>query len=131
MTTPLNPPCAWTEKTITQLNARFEVMHDDDVGVEAWPVAMADPALLEAALAAYDSQDAGADTRAVIVELLLNMFEYGGIERAGNPDWRRTVDRIERDFSEHQSAVQRWADPDEDWLIGHDMLALLARNPAP
>jgi hypothetical protein len=130
MTTPLDPICSWTEKTIDRLNARFGVQHDDDVGLEDWPVAMADPSLLGAALEAYDSPEAGADTRAVVVELLLNMFEYGGIERDGNPDWRRTVDRIERDFAQHRAAVQRWAAPEEDWLIRGDMLTLLARNAA-
>lgn len=132
MTTPSDPMCAWTEKTIDRLNARFGVKHDDDVGVEDWPVAMADPSLVEAALEAYDSADAGADARAVIVELLLNTFEYCGIERDGNADWRRVLDRIERDLAQHRLSVQRWATPEDDnpWLISDDMLALLARHPA-
>lgn len=130
MTTASNPPCAWTEETIARLNARFDVRHDDDVGIEDWPAAMSDPFLVEAALDAYDSAESRADERALIVELLLNTFEFCSIERDGNPDWRRMIDRIERDFAEHAATVRCWAEPEDSnpWLISSDMQSILDRK---
>lgn len=129
MTTSSNSNCAWTEATIARVNARLGVQHDDDIGIEDWPAAMSDPGLIDAAIEAYDSAS-GADERALIVELLLNTFEFTSIERDGNPDWRRTLDRIERDFSEHAATIQNWADPKDGnpWLISDDMQSLLVRN---
>jgi hypothetical protein len=129
MTTSSNLACAWTEATIARLNARLGVQHDDDIGIEDWPAAMSDPFLVDAAIEAYDSTDA-VDERALIVELLLNTFEFASIERDGNSDWRRTLDRVERDFSEHAAAVRRWAEPEDGnpWLISDDMQSLLDRN---
>jgi hypothetical protein len=129
MTTSSNSTCAWNESTIARVNARLGVQHDDDIGIDDWPAAMSDPGLVDAAIEAYDSTDAG-DERALIVELLLNTFEFTSIERDGNPDWRRTLDRIERDFREHAAAVRRWAEPEDGnpWLISDDMQSLLDSN---
>lgn len=130
MPIPSNPPCAWTEETIERLNARLGVKHDDDVGCEDWPGAMADPALVDAALDVYDHADSREDERALVVELLLETFEFCMIEREGNPDWRRTLDRIERDYDEHAGTVARWAEPEDGnpWLISADLQAMRARR---
>ena len=130
MTTETNPSCAWNANTIARLNAQFDVQHDDDVGIEDWPVAMSDPALVDAALEAYDSAKAGDDTRALVVELLLNTFEFCSIKRDGNPDWRRTLDRLERNFDEHAATIRSWAAPEdgERWLISDAMQALVDRK---
>jgi len=130
MTTPSDSIYAWNANTIARLNARFGVQHDDDIGIEDWPAAMADPALVGAVIEAYDSAEAGADTRALIVELLLNTFEFCSITRDGNPDWRRTLDRLERDFAEHAATIRRWAEPEdgEPWIISDAMQALLERG---
>jgi hypothetical protein len=122
MTTSSNSNCAWTEATIARVNARLGVQHDG-------PAAMSDPGLIDAAIDAYDSAS-GADERALIVELLLNTFEFTLIGRDGNPDWRRTLDRIERGFSEHAATIQNWADPEDGnpWLISDDMQSLLDRS---
>ena len=93
MSIPSGPPCAWNATTIEWLNARLGVQHDDDVGCEDWPGAMADPTLVDTALDAYDNPDAGQAGRALVVEWLLETFEFCTIEREGNPDWRRTLDR--------------------------------------
>lgn len=132
MTNPEDDACAWTAATVERLNARLGVTPDDDIDTQDWPAAMSDPALLEAALEAYDSPEAGDDDRALIIELLLNTFEYGSVEREGNPDWRRTLDRIERDFAAHAPTVLRWAEPEDGnpWLISDDMQALLKRQRA-
>lgn len=125
-----SPPCAWTEKTIERLNAQLGVKPDDDVGCEDWPAAMADPSLIDAALDAYDSPDSRGDERALVVEWLFNTFEFCMVERDGNPDWRRTLDRIERDYAEHAAAVQRWAEPEDGnpWLISAALLAVRLRQ---
>jgi hypothetical protein len=130
MTLPTDPSMPWTAATIERLNARFEVVPDADVGVEDWPAAMSDPSLVEAALAAYDSPEATPDERALIVELLLNTFEFCSIERDGNPDWRGTLDRIERDYDEHAPAVQRWAEPEDGnpWLVSSALKVLSMRK---
>ncbi len=130
MTTPSDPVCTWNANTIARLNARFDVQHDDDIGIEDWPAAMADPALVDAALEAYDSAEAGADTRALIVELLLNTFEFCSIQLDGNPDWRRTLDRLERDFAQHAASIRRWAEPEDEepWLISGAMQELMGRK---
>lgn len=130
MTTAERPPLPWGPATIERLNARFDVVPDDDIGTEDWPAAMSDPALVSVALDAYDDPCVRDDERALIVELLLNTFEFCSIEREGNPDWRRTLDRIERDLDEHAATVQRWAAPDdgEPWLVGAALSALLARR---
>lgn len=114
------------------MNARLGVQPDDDVGIEDWPAAMSDPALVGAALDAYDSDATGHDGRALLVEWLLNTFEFCSIEREGNSDWRRTLDRIERDFDEHAATVRRWAEPDDGipWLVSEAMTAVLARRVA-
>lgn len=127
MSTASDSPCVWSEETVAHLNAHLGVQHDDDVTIEDWPVAMASPDLVDAALDAYDIAESP-DERALIVELLLNTFEYSVIERDGNPDWRRTLDRIERDFDEHAEAVRRWAEPDDGnpWLISHAMQSVLS-----
>jgi hypothetical protein len=132
MTSESDPSCAWNANTIARLNARFGVQHDDDIGIEDWPAAMSDPALVDAALEAYDSAKPGDDTRALIVELLLNTFEFCSIEREGNPDWRRTLDRLERDFAEHAESIRRWAEPEDEepWLISETLQALIARKGA-
>lgn len=128
--TPEDLPLPWHAATITRLATRLDVVPDDDVGTEDWPAAMADPDLIDAALAAYDDPSVGDDERVVIVELLFNTFEFCSIEREGNPDWRRTLDRIERDFDLHQAAVRRWAEPDDGnpWLISAALKALLNRR---
>lgn len=133
MAFPSEPSCAWTAATIEWLNRRLGVRHDDDVGIEDWPGAMADPALVDAALEAYDSPDIGSDGRALVVELLLETFEFSGVEREGNPDWRRTLDRLERDFSEHAATIARWAEPDDGnpWLVSAELQTLRARKVAP
>ncbi|MGQ0799343.1 MAG: hypothetical protein ACT4NL_04410 [Pseudomarimonas sp.] len=130
MTSESQLPCAWNATTIARLNARFDVQHDDDISVEDWPAAMADPALVDAALEVYDSVGASADTRALIVELLLNTFEFCSIKRDGNPDWRRTLDRLERDFVEHEASIRNWAEPEdgEPWIISETMQALRERK---
>jgi len=132
MTSEPEPSCAWNASTIARLNARFNVQHDDDIGVEDWPAAMADPALVDPALHAYDNAKPGDDTRALIVELLLNTFEYCLLQREGNPDWRRTLDRLERDFAEHAACIQRWAEPEDEvpWLISETLQALMERKGA-
>lgn len=124
------PPCAWTEETTERLNTRLGVKPDDDIGCADWPAAMADPSLVDAVLAAYDNPQSREDERALIVEWLLNTFEFCMIERDGNPDWRRTLDRIERDYAEHAAAVQRWAEPDDGnpWLISAALQAVRARQ---
>ncbi|WP_092405412.1 hypothetical protein [Dokdonella immobilis] len=103
---------------------------DDDVGWEDWPAAMSDPLLIEPALLAYDRPDARDDERVLIVELLLNVFEFCSVEREGNPDWRGTLDRIERNIDLHRSAVKRWAEPEDGvpWIIGSALQVLLARH---
>lgn len=125
-----SPPCAWTEKTIERLNARLGVKADDDIACEDWPAAMADPSLVDAALDAYDSADSREDERALIVEWLFNTFEFCMTERDGDPDWRRTLDRIERDYAEHAAIVQRWAEPDDGnpWLISAALQAMRRRR---
>lgn len=125
-----NPALPWSAATVSRLNQRLDVVPDDDVSVDDWPAAMSDPSLIDAALIAYDSPDAQDDDRALIVELLLNTFEFCSIERDGNPDWRRTLDRIEQDLPEHESTVQRWAEPDDGnpWIISGAMRSLLARR---
>jgi len=130
MTHPTDPTCAWNEATIERLNRRFDVMHDGDIGVDDWPAAMADPSMIEAALDAFDSPDTSRDERALIVELLLNTFEFCTVEREGNPDWRRTLDRLERDFADHALAIRRWAQPEEEnpWLISDALQAILDRQ---
>lgn len=130
MTTSETAPLPWTADTTERLNVRFNVIPDDDVGTEDWPVAMADPSLVTAALEAFDDPAARADERALIVEFLLNTFEFSSIERDGNPDWRRTLDRIERDFAEHAATVQRWAEPDDGnpYLISSALASLIARQ---
>jgi hypothetical protein len=132
MSIPSGPPCAWNATTIEWLNARLGVQHDDDVGCEDWPGAMADPTLVDTALDAYDNPDAGQAGRALVVEWLLETFEFCTIEREGNPDWRRTLDRIERDYAEHAATVQRWADPEDGnpWLVSAELQALRARQEA-
>ncbi|MBN8481358.1 MAG: hypothetical protein J0L88_07205 [Xanthomonadales bacterium] len=122
----------WTTHTIARLNTRLGVTPDDDIGVEDWPEAMSDPALVDAALAAYDHPDAGDDDRALIVELLLNTFEFCSIEREGNPDWRRMLDRIERDYAEHAPTVARWAEPEDGnpWLVSAELKVLQGRMAA-
>ena len=125
--------CAWTEATIERLNQRLGVQHDADIDCEDWPAAMSDPALVEPALEAYDSAGIGSDGRALVVELLLETFEFSGIEREGNPDWRRTLDRLERDYAEHAATITRWAEPDDGnpWLVSAELQALRARKVAP
>jgi hypothetical protein len=125
-----SPPCAWSEETVERLNARLGVKPDDDIACEYWPAAMADPSLIDAALRAYDSPDSREDERALIVDWLFNTFEFCGIEREGNPDWRRVLDRIERDYAEHAASVQRWAEPDDGnpWLISADLQAMCLRR---
>lgn len=130
MTSPPGPPQARTAATIERLNVRLGVVPDDDVGVEDWPAAMSDPSLIEAALDVYDSAGTSHDERALIVELLFNTFEFCSIERDGNPDWRRTLDRIERDFALHEPAVRRWAEPEDGnpWLISSALAVILAKR---
>lgn len=120
----------WTSATTARLSTHLDVVADHDVSVEDWPAAMSDPALVDAALLAYDRADAADDDRALIVELLLNTFEFCSIERDGNPDWRRTLDRIERDLDQHQATVQRWAEPDDGnpWIVSAAMQSLLTRR---
>ena len=129
MTLPSSTPLPWSPATVERLNVRFGVKPDDDIGVEDWPAAMATPSLIDAALATYDRPEAPPDERAVIVELLFNTFEFCGLDLAGNVDWRRTLDRLERDHDEHAAAIRHWAEPDDEnpWLISADLLALIAR----
>lgn len=119
----------WNTATTERLNVRFDIVPDADVGTEDWPAAMADPALVDEALAHYDSAAATDDERALIVEWMFSTFEYCSIERDGNPDWRRFLDRLERDLDEHQEAVRRWAEPEDGnpWLISLALKAILAR----
>lgn len=125
-----SPPCAWTEETTERLNARLGLKPDDDIGCEDWPAAMADPSLVDAMFAAYDNPESREDERALIIEWLFNTFEFCMAEREGNPDWRRTLDRVERDYAEHASAVQRWAEPDDGnpWLISAALQAVRLRR---
>lgn len=129
MTTTPDLPLAWSATTVERLNKAFDVVPDVDVGTADWPVAMADAELVEPALAFYDSADAADDDRALIIELLFNTFEYCSIERDGNPDWRRTLDRVERDLDEHEATVRAWAEPKDGnpWLISLALKAILAR----
>lgn len=130
MPVPSDSTCVWTEATVERLNARLGVVPDDDVATEDWPAAMADPALVDAALEAYDNVDIGGDGRALVVEWLLNTFEFCVVERDGNPDWRRTLDRLERDYAEHAAAIERWAEPEDGnpWLISAELQELRARH---
>lgn len=125
-----DPQPAWSAETITRLNALLAVEPDDDVGLEDWPAAMAAPLLIEPALSAYDRPDARDDERVLIVELLLNVFEFCSVEREGNPDWRRTLDRIERNLDLHRSTVRRWADPEDGdpWIISRALGGVLGRH---
>lgn len=128
--TPEKTVPAWNAATVERLNVRFNVKPDEDVGTEDWPAAMADPSLIDDAIAAYDSSTSTDDERAVIVELLLNTFEFCSVEREGNPDWRRTLDRLENDLDQHEAAIQRWAEPDDGnpWLISAALKSLLVRR---
>lgn len=132
MTHPSDTPLPWSAATIERLNARFDVEPDDDIGVDDWPEAMAMPSLVGPALEAYDRPDASPDERAVIVELLFNTFEFCGLDLESDVDWRRTLDRLERDHDEHATAIRRWAEPDDGnpWLISADLQRLVARRQA-
>ena len=76
--------------------------------------------------------DAPSDERAVIVELLFNTFEFCGLDLESDVDWRRTLDRLERDHDEHATAIRRWAEPDDGnpWLISADLQRLVSRRQA-
>lgn len=130
MPTSPHPARRWTAATIERLNHRLGVQHDDDIECEDWPAAMSDPALVDAALEAYDSADIGDDGRALLVELLFNTFEFSGMELDGNPDWRRTLDRLERDYAEHAATIAEWAEPGDGnpWLISASLQALRRRR---
>ena len=130
MTSAANPALPWSATTVARLNQKLDVIPDADVGIEDWPAAMSDPELIDAALAAYDRPDAQDDDRALVIELLLNTFEFCSIERDGNPDWRRTLDRIEQDLGQHEAAIQRWAEPDDGnpWIISGALRSLLGRR---
>lgn len=121
----------WNRDTILRLNALPAIEPDDDVGLEDWPAAMAALLLIEPALRAYDRPDARDDERVLIVELLLNVFEFCSVEREGNPDWRGTLDRIERNLDLHRSTVRRWAEPEDGdpWIISRALGGVLARHP--
>ena len=83
---PVEPVLCLDRKTIERLSTRLGVKHDDNAGCEDWPVAMADPSLVDTALEACDSPESREDERALVVELLLNTFEFCMIEHDGNPD---------------------------------------------
>jgi hypothetical protein len=107
MTPSHDPQRPWSAATIERLNNWLDIVPDEDVGPDDWPAAMSDPALIDLALATYDRTDAKDDDRVLLVELLFCTFEYCSVELDGNPDWRRTLDRAERDFDLHQPALLR------------------------
>lgn len=122
---------AWTAATTLRVGYWLGLVADDDVSLDDWPAAMSDPSRIDAALVAYDRPDARDDDRALLADWLLATFEFGGLELAGNADWRRTLDRLERDIPLNRSMLQRWADPEDGnpWLVSADLVALLSRNP--
>lgn len=122
---------AWTAATTARVGAWLGLAPDDEVSSDDWPAAMSDPSFVDAALAAYDRGDAGEDDRALLREWLLATFEFCGLDLAGNADWRRTLDRFERDMTLHRDALQRWAEPDDGnpWLVSADLRDLLRRTP--
>ena len=130
MTNSRNPQLPDMAATVDRLNKLLNVIPDEDVEPEEWAAAMADPQLVEPALSAYDRPDAVDDERTLLVELLFNTFEFCAIELEGNPEWRRILDRIERDFHLHEPALQRWAEPDDGnpWMIGAALKTILARH---
>ena len=115
---------------MSRLNNRLNVVSDADIGPDDWAAAMSDPTLVDSALVLYDSPDVPDDERALLLELLFNTFEFCSMEREGNPDWRRTLDRVERDFELHEGTVRSWAEPDDGnpWLISAALKSILARR---
>jgi hypothetical protein len=125
-----DPQRPWSAATIQRLNDWLDIVPDDDVGPNDWPSAMSDPALIDLALLTYDRSDAQDDDRALLAELLFSTFEFCSLELSGNPQWRGTLDRVERDFDLHQPALLRWAKPDDGnpWMISSALATILAHH---
>lgn len=117
-----------TADAIVSLASRFHFAvdpHMQDPEVE-----FSDPKMIDEFLAAYESGDLTEDEQFLLMEILLNSFEFADVPLDSQPQWSQTLDVLDRNIQVHIFSVLAFSDPEGDWKIGHDLRAIASKHRA-
>ncbi|MEL1265310.1 hypothetical protein [Pseudoxanthomonas putridarboris] len=119
------PQALWrfpTAAAIAGLARRFEfTVHPQMQDSEC---ELANPGRIDEFLAAYEQSDLSDDELFLLMEIVLNSFEFSDTPLADHPGWSRTLHLLESNIGRHIYSILYFADPESDWRIGQDLRLL-------
>ncbi len=117
-----------TADAIASLASRFQFTidpHMQDPEVE-----FSDPQMIDEFLAAYENEDLTEDENFLLMEILLNSFEFSDVPPDSQHQWSLTLELLDRNIQIHIFSVLAFSDPESDWIIGHDLRAIASKHRA-
>ncbi|MFT3669885.1 MAG: hypothetical protein QM795_15235 [Pseudoxanthomonas sp.] len=117
-----------TADAIASLASRFQFVVDplmQDPEVE-----FSDPQRIDEFLAVYEGGDLTEDEQFLLMEILLNSFEFAHVPLSSQPQWPRILELLDRNIRVHIFSVLAFSDPGSDWTIGHGLLAIASKHRA-